>query len=171
MEDMKLLERLIEEVGDKLWTFCLRLTNDRIVAEDLYQDTMLKAVDLKDKINWDENPAGFLYALAVSINKNSFRRFYRRSRIAPTANIDTSTMNIVGKDNVESKIEASETQKDINIAISKLPLEQRAVILMFYMDDMPIKEIADALKIPIGTVKSRLSIGRNRLKKELLCYI
>ena len=80
-------------------------------------------------------------------------------------------MNIVGKDNVESKIEASETQKDINIAISKLPLEQRAVILMFYMDDMPIKEIADALKIPIGTVKSRLSIGRNRLKKELLCYI
>ena len=167
MEDSNLMEKLIEESGDRLWTFCIRLTNDRLVAEDLYQDTMLKAIKLKKDIDWSQNPTSFLFSLAVSINKNIFRRFYRRAKIAPIVDLDINSIPIVDKSNVEDTIATNETQNDINIAINSLSLDQKSVILMFYMEDMSVKEISNALDIPIGTVKSRLNIGRNKLKKEL----
>lgn len=167
MDESQLMEQLIRENGDKLWNFCLRLTNNRLIAEDLYQDTMLKAVKLKDNIKWNQNPTAFLFSLAVSINKNRFRRLFRRAKLAPIIDIDINKVIIKDKENIESKIEQSELQKDINIAINNISLNQRAVILMFYMEDMSIVEISKSLNIPVGTVKSRLSIGRSKIKKEL----
>ena len=68
------MEELINSLGDNLWTFCLRLTLNKHEAEDLYQDTMVKALELKDEIDFNQNPKAYIYSLAIFINKNRFRK-------------------------------------------------------------------------------------------------
>lgn len=162
----KEMEELIHSLGDSLWTFCLRLTYEKLEAEDLYQDTMLKALELKEKIDFHENPKAFIYSLAVSINNNRFRKIFRRKKIAPIFDIDLKFIED-SKTNIESKVIINEEKTDINIAIDKLNNGQKSVILMYYMEDLSIKDIAKYLKIPEGTVKSRLNSGRKILKREL----
>lgn len=166
MAKSKQMEELIHNLGDGLWTFCLRLTYDKIDAEDLYQDTMLKALELKDKIDFDRNPKAFIYSLAVSINSNKFRKVFRRKRIAPTFHYDLDFIEDSNTD-IESKIIINEEKSYINIAINNLNANQKAVILMFYMEDLSIKDISKYLNIPEGTTKSRLNSGRKVLKNEL----
>ena len=160
------MEKLIISLGDGLWTFCLRLTYSKLEAEDLYQDTMLKALELKEKIDFDKNPKAFIYSLAVSINNNRFRKIFRRKRIAPTFHSDYDFVED-SEANIESEIIIGEEKDAINVAIKKLSKNLKPVILMFYMEDLTIKDISKYLNIPEGTVKSRLNTGRNNLKKEL----
>lgn len=160
------MEELINSLGNDLWTFCLRLTNDKYEAEDLYQDTMVKALKLKDEINFDQNPRAYIYSLAISINKNRFRKIFRRKKIAPIFDYDLNTIEDY-KENIESQIVQNEEKESIDMAISKLNEGQRVVILMFYMEELSIKDISKYLNIPEGTVKSRLNSGRRALKKEL----
>lgn len=160
------MEELITSLGDSLWTFCLRLTCNKFEAEDLYQDTMVKALELKDKIDFDRNPRAYIYSLAVSINKNRFRKILRRREIAPIFHYDLNFIEDTRED-IESKIIQDEERINIDRAINKLSEKQRAVILMFYMEELSIKDIAYYLNIPEGTVKSRLNAGRKILKEEL----
>lgn len=166
MEKSKQMEELINNLGDKLWTFCIRLTYDKLEAEDLYQDTILKALELKDKIDFDKNPAAFIYSLAVSINNNRFRKIFRRRGIAPIIHFDLDFIKD-SKTDVEYEALGDERRSDIDIALNSLNKNQKAIILMFYMESMSIKDISKYLNIPEETVKSNLSIGRKKLKKEL----
>lgn len=160
------IEELINSLGDSLWTFCLRLTINKHEAEDLYQDTMVKALELKDEIDFDQNPKAYIYSLAISINKNRFRKAFRRKKIAPIFDYDLNFVEDYGKD-IESEIIQREEKRNIDMAISRLSENQRAVILMFYMEGLSIKNISKYLNIPEGTVKSRLNSGRKILKKKL----
>lgn len=165
MDRSKEMEELINNLGNRLWTFCKRLTYEKYEAEDLYHDTMLKALELKDKIDFDNNPRAFIYSLAVSINNNRIRKLLRRKSIAPTYHYD---LDII-KDNIDIELEIVENEKKkiLDRSINNLNPKQKPVILLFYMEDLSIKEIANYLKIPEGTVKSRLNKGREILKKEL----
>ena len=166
MGKSKQMEDLIECLGDSLWTFCLRLTYDKLEAEDLYQDTMVKALELRDKIDFDQNPKAFIYSLAVSINNNRFRKILRRRRIAPTSHHNLGYIEDPGL-GTESQVIKSVEKTDLELAINKLSKGQKAVILMFYMEELSIKEISRYLDIPEGTIKSRLNSGRKLLKAEL----
>ena len=78
------LEQCIREYGKEIYSFCKHLTCSRQEADDLYQDTFLKAVELQQKIDWQENPKSFLLSVAVQIWKNRKRKAAWRNRIAPT---------------------------------------------------------------------------------------
>lgn len=160
------INELIEELGNGLWTFCLRLTENRIEAEDLYQDTILKALELKDRLDYDNNPRAFIYSLAVSINKNRFRKFFRRMRIAPISEVELASLKDTSRSTEDELVQLEEKTR-LDLAIEKLNKVQRPVILMYYMEDMSIREISDYLKIPEGTVKSRLNTARKNLRREL----
>ena len=166
MGQFKEIEELIHSLGDSLWTFCLRLTYGKLEAEDLYQDTMVKALELKGKIDFDKNPKAYIYSLAVSINNNRFRKIFRRKEIAPIFHLDLNFIED-SKTNIESKVILNEEKTDIELAIDKLSKSQKPVMLMFYMEDLSIREIGEYLNVPEGTVKSRLNSGRKTLKKEL----
>lgn len=166
MQRSEQMEELINSLGNDLWTFCLRLTYEKFEAEDLYQDTMLKALELKEKIDFDRNPKAFIYSLAVSMNNNRFRKMFRRKRIAPSFHYELDFIED-SETNVESQVVIDESKECINFAIRKLNKNLKSVILMFYMEDLSIKDISKYLNIPEGTVKSRLNSGRNNLKKEL----
>lgn len=81
------LEQCIHAYGKDIYTFCSQITGNRQEAEDLYQDTFLKAMELEEKIDYDRNPRSYLVSVALRIWKNRRRKFVWRQRIAGTSTL------------------------------------------------------------------------------------
>ena len=77
------LEQFIATYGTDIYSFCVYLTGNRPEAEELYQDTFLKTLELLDKIQKDGNPKSYLLSVAIRIWKNRNRKINRRNSIAP----------------------------------------------------------------------------------------
>lgn len=164
------LEQCIHEYGKEIYSFCKHLTGSRQEADDLYQDTFLKAVELQQKINWQENPKSFLLSVAVQIWKNRKRKAAWRNRIAPTEVLIEERDAEAMCDTEASPEEIYITREEariVQLAVTKLPEKLKVCVLLFYMEELSIVQIAKVLKIPEGTVKSRLYQARKQLEKEL----
>lgn len=164
------LEQCINEYGKEIYSFCKHLTCNQQEADDLYQDTFLKAVELQQKISWKENPKSYLLSIAVRIWKNRKKKIAWRKRIAPME------MLVEGRDeggmgdveiSPEEKYLVLEEEKIVQAAVDKLPEKLKVCILLFYMEELSVRQIAKVLKVPEGTVKSRLYQARKQLENEL----
>jgi len=164
------LEQCIHEYGKEIYSFCKHLTGSRQEADDLYQDTFLKAVELQQKIDWQDNPKSFLLSVAVRIWKNRKRKVAWRNRIAPTE-VLIEERDVDKNCDTEASLEESyiiqEEAEIVRSAVEKLSEKLRVCVLLFYMEELSIPQIAKVLKIPQGTVKSRLYQARKQLEKEL----
>jgi RNA polymerase sigma-70 factor (ECF subfamily) len=150
-----------------LKNFALSLTSDREEAQDLLQDTFMKALLYKDKFVQSTNLKAWLYM----IMKNTFINAYRRSvktREIMSRSKDVSSLGIT-KNNQKNTAEAAIEHKEINHAIDTLEDEYKVPFKRFY-DGFKYKEIAEELDLPIGTVKSRIFIARKKLMEELKDY-
>lgn len=163
------LEMCIDEYGKEIYSFCKYLTCSLQEAEDLYQDTFLKAVELEDKIEYANNVKSYLLSIALRIWKNRKRKFAWRKRIADVRSVveEKDTEIWAETHQPEEGILEKEKKETVRRAVAQLPKRLRIVILLFYMEELPVAQIAAILKIPNGTVKSRLYRARKLLKKEL----
>ena len=162
---MNSAERLISEHGDRLYSFCLYLTGSRFEADDLYQQTMLKAFG--KNIDEKRNPRALLMKICVSEWQNEQRKARRRHRIAPTLSYDDTELFISGDDNVSESVEKKETLALVRRIVSELDDKYRPVIVLFYNAELSVKEIAKTLGCPEGTVKSRLHTAKEIIKREM----
>lgn len=164
------LEMCIDDYGKDIYSFCKHLTNNPLEADDLYQDTFLMAVELKEKIEYSNNPKSYLLSVALRIWKNKKRKFAWRKRIADVQSIADerdADMGESAEPSLEERITIKEKDESIRMAVNRLPEKQKIVVLLFYMEDLSTAQIAETMKIPIGTVLSRLHEARKILKKEL----
>lgn len=163
------VEELIDLYGDIIYGFCRRLAVNKSDTDDLYQQTFLRAVEIQENIDIDNNPKGFLISLAVSIWKNTIRKNARRHRIAPTVSIEGNDLWDISINSISTEDIAisNELIGQVNIIVSNLSDKFRIPIIMYYNGDMSISEIATTLKLPQGTIKSRLYKARLIIKKEL----
>lgn len=163
------IEKIISEYGDVIYKFCIKLTQSKEDGEDLYQQTFLKAVEIKHRLDKSNNLKSFLVSVAVKTWKNSVRKNNRRKLIAPSVNIDEYELMDVKdtKTNTEENIIKKETEQEVNLVVNKLEDKFKLPIIMYYTAEMSLDEIAKSLKIPKGTVKSRLHKGRKIIKEEL----
>mgnify|MGYP002686953224 FL=1 len=101
------------------------------------------------------------------------RRYARRERIAPMQSLSEDAsieqLPVSSKPLDELMIEKMEKEK-VRTIIERLPEKMKLVILLYYMDELSLKEIAQILKIPSGTVKSRLHQARKKITKEMEVY-
>ena len=165
---MKELESCIEAYGKDIYNFCLHLTRDRELAEDLYQDTFLTAIQKQKQID-DATVKGYLLSISIGLWKNAKRKVAWRNRIAPMGQFEDVTepfLRYIEKDSVLEE----EEKTVIRNAVLCLSEKYRIVILLFYMQELSQEEIANVLHIPIGTVKSRLYTAKQVLKSELEEY-
>ncbi|MDE7417961.1 MAG: RNA polymerase sigma factor [Lachnospiraceae bacterium] len=158
------LETCISDYGKDIYSFCKHLTNNPLEADDLYQDTFLMVIELKEKIEYSNNPKSYLLSIALRIWKNKKRKFAWRKRIADVRYID---MDESAELSLEDSITIKEKDESIRMAVNRLPEKLKIVVLLFYMEDLQTAQIAETMKIPIGTVLSRLHRARKILKKEL----
>ena len=164
------LEMCIEKYGRDIYSFCRYLTSDPAEADDLYQDTFLKAVEYREKIEYGNNPKSYLLSVAMRIWKNRKRKYAWRKRIARMQSATEerdADMDESAEPSPEERVTGRERDETIRRAVNRLPEKLKTVTLLFYMEDLSTAQIAEAVKIPVGTVLSRLYQARKLLKREL----
>lgn len=165
------LEQLIAQAGREIYSFCLHLTGDKMLADDLYQDTFLKAVEKLNQLETDGNLKGYLLSVACRLWKNQKRKFAWRNRIAPTETFDEERRECAQTaEDVLQDYLREEEKGIVRKAVSKLEDKYKIPVLLYYMEDLSVAEVAGVMGIPSGTVKSRLSVARKRLGSELEGY-
>lgn len=168
----QLLEHYIEAYGTDIYSFCIRLTQNREQAEELYQDTFLAMCEKED---WKEegNVKSYLLGITIKLWQNRKRKFAWRKRIA--AEIPLSKKQgleaFSTDENLEQHMVSKEEQEAVWKAVYKLPEQLRIVILLYYMEDFKVAEIAEKLSLSISNVKSKLMRARRYLKQELEDFI
>lgn len=164
------LELYIQEYGTALYSFCRYLTSNVQEAEDLYQDTFLKAMELNEKIDALQNPKGYLLAVAVRIWKNRKRKYAWRKRIVDEQVLPENRDDITyeqAEASPEEQLLCKEEIQAVREAVQKLPKRLQVIVLLYYMESLSVAQVASVVKIPKGTVKSRLHQARKLLEKEL----
>ena len=156
---------------DTLYRVALRLTADPTQAEDLVQDTMLKAYRSWRQYRPGTNARGWL----LTILRNTFINDYRRRKHEPVA-MDLEAVEPHAMDRSIQEVDpegsffAQIVDAKVLEAIDALPEEFREVLVLSDVEGMRYAEIAQALNIPVGTVKSRLFRARRQLQSELYAH-
>ena len=148
----------------ELRRFALKLTADTEEANDLLQETSLKALDNEDKYTPDTNFKGWMYTIMRNIFINNYRKTVRdQTFVDQTENL--YHLNLPQDSGFEST-EGNYDLKEIRKIVHSLPKEYRVPFSM-YVSGFKYREIAEKLALPIGTVKSRIFFTRQRLQKDL----
>ena len=144
--------------------FALKLTSDNEDAEDLLQETLLKALKYKDRFQEQTNLKAWLYTIMKNTFINNYRRAVRKRTIMD--NTDDDYFVNSSKKIAPISPESVCNHKEIIKTIEKLNDECRVPFQMHF-DGYKYKEIADELGMPIGTVKSRIFLARKKLTDSL----
>ncbi len=157
----------LNSLSPLLKPYALKLTRDSEDADDLMQETMMKAYVNREKFADGTNLKAWLY----TIMKNTFITNYQRMMRKNTFIDTTDNMHYINSTDirVENSAYQSFVMKDINVAIDKLSDTYKKPFLMYFRG-FKYHEIADRLSIPIGTVKNRIHIARKDLKTYLKGY-
>lgn len=163
------LEKCIEKYGNDIYSFCLHLAYSQQEAEELYQDTFLKAVELLNGIEAENNPKSYLLSITIRLWKNQKRKYTWRKRIAGFSSLEEETLEAepVSGYSLEEEVLKKEQLMQLRQAVKGLEHKYRIPVCLYYMEGMPIADVAKILKLPKGTVKSRLYKAREILKKQL----
>lgn len=159
---------------DALYTFAFHLTLNEEDANDLVQETYLKAFRFIDKYHEGTNAKAWLF----KILKNAFINQYRRKSKQPTKVDYEEIINYHDEEDSQysSYMDLREDMfqhmmgDEVTEAINSLPVDFRVVILLCDIEGFTYEEIAKIIDIPIGTVRSRLHRARNMLKEKLKEY-
>ncbi|MFN8712034.1 MAG: sigma-70 family RNA polymerase sigma factor [Bacteroidota bacterium] len=166
MTSVEFNDQLIKQ-RPALRNFALSLTSDAEEAQDLLQDTMLKALVYQDKFAEATNLKAWLYMIMKNTFINSYRRTVKARDILQKTK-ETSSVQLV-KNNSQNTAESVLSEKEIMASIDQLEDEYRIPFMRFY-NGFKYKEIADEMDLPIGTVKSRIFLARRKLMDKLKDY-
>lgn len=159
-------ERLIGLQGNLL-NFAYQLTTNREQAEDLLQDTTLKALDNEDKYVDNVNFKGWIFTIMRNIFINNYRQNVRKATVIDQTE-DLYHLNI-SQDSGINTPEGSFAVKEISVALNSFSDEYRIPFNLF-VAGYKYNEIAEKMNLPLGTVKSRIFFARKRLREQLKDY-
>lgn len=152
---------LIEPIIPALRRYARGLLRDRAAADDLVQDCLERAVGQWRRRRDGGDPRTWLFAILHNL---AMTRFRRAARHAPHIAIDDADERMVA---LPAPQEDGLRYRELLQALSRLPDEQRAALLLVTTEDLSYAQAAAVLGVPIGTVMSRLSRARERLLREL----
>jgi len=161
---------------DALFNLALNLTRNRKDAEDLVQETYLRAY----RFFGSYQPGTHIKAWLFRILRNTFINRYRAQKVRPDevdfSKVELAYDRVVDEQFLQANRPVSPEEalmngvldEEIETALARLPEEYRSVVILALVEDLSYKEIAAALSIPLGTVMSRLHRGRKMLQATLL---
>ena len=177
----KEFEDIAMEHLDSLFSMAIRLVFNKEAAEDLVQETYLKAYRFFDTFQKGTNIKAWLF----KILRNTFINKYRKTVNLPSEifyeDVESVNSNLSYKqesdsaeltDTLETKYNdlGNLMEDDVKHAIDSLPIEYKEAILLSDVEELSYNDIAEITNVPIGTVKSRLNRGRKLLQKSLWEY-
>lgn len=157
--DKENFTQLVLQMESTLFHVAFSILHQEADCCDAVQETILKAYAARNNLR---NPGYFKTWITRILINECYGILRGRSRLVPMDAEAMDEQNIVGQENPEAYIK--EEYLDLYRAIEKLKEKDKMCILLFYMEDYTLAQIADALDIPEGTVKSRLNRGRCKLR-------
>lgn len=154
-------------VQDDLLRFAYKLTSDREEANDLLQETSLKALDNEEKYTPDTNFKGWIYTIMRNIFINNYRQTVRKATVIDQTE-DLYHLNVC-QDSGFANPEGSYAVKEINAALESFSDDYRIPFNM-YVAGYKYSEIAEKMNLPLGTIKSRIFFARKSLRAQLKDY-
>ena len=142
----------------------LVITGDTDAAADLLQDVFLRLHRFADHIDPSRPLEPWLYRMTTNL---SYTWVKRSQRWLPSLEEVAEWLIGVRRSSTNLLSEPDDEWQQVQKAVSSLPISQRIVVVLYYVNDLSLQEIADILNVPVGTVKSRLHYGREVMKKKL----
>jgi RNA polymerase sigma-70 factor (ECF subfamily) len=162
--DMAAFEELFHKYKGAIYRTALAITRDAGVAEEVLQDCFYKTYCHIDRIQPDVPLSPWLHRVAVNLSCNALKR--KRRWFEPIENL-AERLFADPHHSPEHLCEQGELQGTIRDIVNNLPLKHRVVVVLHYLQDLSLPEIAEILDCPVGTVKSRLHYARKVLKLEI----
>ena len=177
-EDRERFEVLVGEHLDGLFGAALRMTRNRVRAEDLLQETFLRAWRSFHTFKPGTNVRAWLYRILMNAYIDGYRKSEREPEVVDQEDVDEFYLyskvhesdDFRRAGNPEEVLLNSLMDADVKGALDSLPEAFRNVVVLADIEGFSYKEIADILSIPIGTVMSRLHRGRRQLQVKLWDY-
>ncbi len=169
-------ERVAVPQADALYGAALRMTREPAAAEDLVQETLLRAYRFWHKFQPGTNIKAWLFRIQTNIFINRYRKKQTEQKVMDDRQIDDLLHRFAAQ---ESTFIPRDTREDflkevlgdeVMFALDELPFDFRMTVLLADMHDLSYKEIADVLDCPVGTVMSRLHRARKLLQARLFAY-
>lgn len=153
---------------DALFRTALRISGNRAHAEDLAQETFMQAWRSFDRFEAGTNCRAWLFKILFNVRRHDRRQLFnfnlRSWRREPQDELPEPELVY------EPAVPQHLTDEDVLAALDRVPVQYREVVVLADVEEFAYREIAEMLDIPVGTVMSRLSRGRARLKTELAAF-
>lgn len=159
---------------DTLYANALRLTRSPADAEDLVQETVLRAYRFHDRFEPGSNMKAWLLRIQYNAFVNRYRRVTRERAVEKDGPDSTAGADVMSRDALRALTDPTGTAlrplvlRELEAALDTLPDDQRMVVLLADVEELSYKEIAEVLGCPIGTVMSRLHRARRALRERLM---
>jgi RNA polymerase sigma factor (sigma-70 family) len=152
-------DELIEGWYGPLWQYCRRITGNDEAAADIAQEVWLRVLKGIARLRDPGSLRAWLFGIARRVLMDRFREQYAAPIAADVDIGDISADAFTG--------DAEEDLKDMRDGLARLPIVEREVLTLFYLQELSLAEVSDVVDVPLGTVKSRLFRARQLLRQEL----
>lgn len=153
---------LVARYRRPLFGFLLLRVGDRALAEDLTQEAFVRALRRISTYRPSSPFKPWLYAIALNLARDHAKRADTRHTESA---LDLDTTGWIDEGSIEEGIMQDEAGRAVVAGLARLPEHQREAVILRYYHDFSLDEIAQTLGVPVGTVKSRLSLGLARLRE------
>ena len=175
--ELKAFEEIYQLYHRRIYNAVYGMLSDPDDAQDVTQDVFVRLHDALPTLRADEAFSTYLYRIALNLCRDRARRKKRvRFQSMDTPRVDSEgdvePMEFPDQGKLpEETLTNVELQKRVRQAVGTLSDDHKAVIVMHHFQGMEVNDIADILKVPTGTVKSRLARGRDQLHRKLRSYL
>lgn len=163
------IERLIKCYGDDVLRIAYLYVKDKHKAEDIFQEVFIKVFKKYDTFKGNSSEKTWIMKIAVNVCKDYFKSFWiKRVFLNSDREEDRETYAEEYKDeSLEDGIIKSMESKELLKEVMNLPIKYKEVIILYYYQQFSSKEISEMLKLPEGTIRTRLFRARELLKKNV----
>ena len=168
--DVRAFDKIVHRYKDRLLNFIYRFINDIDRSEDLVQDTFIKLYTHRNSYQEIAKFSTWLYTIAANLARTELRKIKRRKTFSITdlsyedrEFIISSTDDKPDEENLSNIFE-----KNVQFALAELPDNFKTIIILRDIQELSYDEISKIVKVPLGTVKSRINRGRVKLQELLI---
>lgn len=172
----KKFEKACMEHLDALYGAALKMTRNQVEAEELVQDTFVRAFRFKNTFEWGTNLKAWLFRIQTNTFINDYRhkrheqRYVERAAVEPLYDEVLNQQSAKYAANPENHVFSKFFKEELDSALEELPDDFKIVVILSDVQGFSYKEIAEILETPMGTVMSRLHRGRKLLQHSLVDF-
>jgi len=165
-DDEQAFALFVERYKNRLYNFIVRIIFEKETAEDILQDTFLRVYNQRKNYSPDFALSTWVYTIALNLVRSELRKRKLRKYLSLDFLKEESDVELPDTTNPEP----GQLKPLLDKAIAALPEEYRTAFVLCDIDRLPYNQIAEIMRVPVGTVKSRINRARSMLREKLLPY-